>query len=168
MFLKRNGFSLIELILVILLIGILAFVSLPMLTSGFRAFTQQRATAEAEREALLALERVSREVRMAKQLGIAGGGNELAYTRTATGGGGDDCVTLTHTGGALEISVNGGTAGTVAANLPAPSGAVFELAASDSDACYLKFAFSTTMHGGWRQILYLRNLSSCESTSLSC
>jgi prepilin-type N-terminal cleavage/methylation domain-containing protein len=58
-----GGFSLIELIMVIVLLGVVAAVAAPVLSGGFRAYFIGRDITETDWQARVALERMSRELR---------------------------------------------------------------------------------------------------------
>jgi prepilin-type N-terminal cleavage/methylation domain-containing protein len=143
------GFTLIELILVVVLVSILAVVAMPMLMAGFNAFSQQRETAAIEREAMLALERISREVRIGRQF-LAGGGN-ISFERD------DNPVTISRTGDELVLDVNG-TPSVLARNVTSAS---FDTEIHEG-ACYVLVAFETTgVSETWRSVTYARN-STCD------
>ncbi len=60
---RRNGFSLIEMIMVIVVLGIIAAVAAPILANAFRAYFTGMDIAETDWQARAALERMSRELR---------------------------------------------------------------------------------------------------------
>ncbi len=61
--LSTNGFSLFELIMVVVVFGILAVVGAPLLDSGFRAYFTGKDIAETDWQARVAVERMTRELR---------------------------------------------------------------------------------------------------------
>lgn len=145
---RARGFTLVELVLVIVLMGILAAISLPMLMGGFNAFSQQRETSAIEREAMLALERIAREVRMSSNFALTA--SSVAFDRPE-----GDRVEISF---GAEIEISAGTASVLARNLVGfdPPELIEE-----GDACYLRVAFTTEPNLPWRQLVYLRNVSSC-------
>lgn len=58
-----RGFSLIELVMVMVLFGIVAAVAAPVLSSGFQAYFAGRDISEVDWQARVAIERMSRELR---------------------------------------------------------------------------------------------------------
>ena len=144
---QNRGFTLIELILVVVLVSILAAVSLPMLMAGFTAFSQQQETTAIEREAMLALERISREVRMSTDFQVNGG---LEFVRP----GGGAPVTISLNGNELVVD------GTVLAR--GVSGFSPQGPLEHEGACYLRVTFTTQPNLDWQQVVFLRNVSSCE------
>ncbi len=58
-----NGFSLLEMIMVTVLLGILAAVAAPIMSSGFNAYFTGKDISETDWHARVALERLSRELR---------------------------------------------------------------------------------------------------------
>ncbi len=61
--LKQNGFSLVELILVIVILSIIAAVGSRMLSGGFNAYFTGRDIIDAEWQGRYAMQRISRELR---------------------------------------------------------------------------------------------------------
>ena len=141
----HRGFTLIELILVVVLVSVLAAVSLPMLMSGFNAFTQQQETAAVEREAMLALERISREVRMSADFEVNDG---LEFVRP-------DGAEVTIGLNGQDLTLNGAVLASGVSNFN-PQGPV-----EHEGACYLRVTFTTQPSLNWQQVVYLRNVSSC-------
>lgn len=145
---RSRGFSLLELVMVIVLLSILAAVSLPMLTTGFAAFSQQRASSAVEREAKLALERISREVRIGQE--FSGGGASLGFERD---------------GLPMEIRLDGnelvldrdGSASVLARNVSSLNVGT-EI---HEGACYVLVTFATAgVAESWRSATFARN-STC-------
>lgn len=144
---RSKGFTLIELILVIVLMGVLAAVSLPMLMAGFNAFSQQRETASIEREAMLALDRISREVRMSRNFVF--NGDSISFERD------DPAVAVTiRADGADLLLEQGGTSRILASNV---SNVSFSGELHD-DVCYILASFRTAgIDEPWRSVTYARN-----------
>lgn len=86
----HNGFTLIELITVMVLIGALVAVSAIFIVEPFRAADDMRRRAELVDEAQLIIERMSREIRTALPNSVrtnsAGGRTGLEFVTTRTGG----------------------------------------------------------------------------------
>lgn len=144
---RSKGFTLIELILVIVLMGVLAAVSLPMLMAGFNAFSQQRETASIEREAMLALDRISREVRMSRNFVF--NGDSISFERD------DPAVAITiRADGSNLLLEQGGTSRILASNI---SDVSFSGELHD-DVCYILASFRTAgIDEPWRSVTYARN-----------
>jgi prepilin-type N-terminal cleavage/methylation domain-containing protein len=66
----KDGFSLIELIMVIITVGIISVVVAPVFMSGFNAFFWARDLASVSSQGELAMERMTREIRSAQPSGI--------------------------------------------------------------------------------------------------
>lgn len=76
---SARGFSLVELVIVIVLLGILAAVAAPLLAKGFDAWFTGREVEASHRQAELALERMTRELRVGD--GIVVAADEITYER---------------------------------------------------------------------------------------
>jgi len=93
---NENGFTLIELVMVIILSGIMVAVSMRMLAVGFSAYLKGSNAVSAEQQAHLALERMARDIRAvrspadistatASQLTFTDfTGNSIAYSLSST------------------------------------------------------------------------------------
>lgn len=83
-----RGFTLIELVLVIVLIGVLAVVVVPLTLTPFTAFRDQERRAAMVAEAEAAMLRVTREVRHAlpNSLRVSAGGQAVEFLETVDGG----------------------------------------------------------------------------------
>lgn len=84
----QHGFTQVELVVVIIILGILGGLTAGILLQPFRAFEDQARRAELVAEADLALTRMVRELRMAlpNSVRIAGGGSYLEFIPTSDGG----------------------------------------------------------------------------------
>lgn len=84
----QRGFTLVELVVVIIILGILGGLTVGILLQPFRAFQDQSRRAELVAEADLALTRMVRELRMAlpNSVRIGGGGSYLEFIPTSDGG----------------------------------------------------------------------------------
>lgn len=84
----QQGFTLVELVIVIIILGILGGLTMGILLQPFRAFQDQARRAALVAEADLALTRMVRELRMAlpNSVRIAGGGSYLEFIPTSDGG----------------------------------------------------------------------------------
>lgn len=151
---NSRGFSLVELVLVILLTGILAAVSLPMLMGGFNAYTQQVETSKIEREAMLGLERISRELRMSPNV-VVTTDDEIMAEQLGAGG----TTTISHDSDTDILSLNGSVLANDVTSF-VPEGPIEH---SDSGACYLRVVFTTLPSLEWQQVVFLRNISECSS-----
>jgi prepilin-type N-terminal cleavage/methylation domain-containing protein len=95
---RGRGFTLVELLMVIVLFGIVAAFAAPAMQSGFRAYFTGRDISEADWQARVALERMTRELRAVRApadlaLAAAGDltfvdldGNSIRYCMGAIGG----------------------------------------------------------------------------------
>lgn len=83
-----RGFTLPELVMVIVILGIIAGVLAPVITQAFRGYVDTRARAQLVNKGRIALERLAREVRHAvpNSLRVLGGGSGIEFVRATTGG----------------------------------------------------------------------------------
>ncbi len=80
---RQTGFSLIELILVIIILAIIAGLGSQMLSSGFNAYFSGRDMIDAEWQGRYAMQRIRRElrtVRSATAADLVMGGNQITFT----------------------------------------------------------------------------------------
>lgn len=61
---KQNGFSLIELIIVIVILGVIVAMSSLLLSQGFNAFFNNANIADANSQGQIAIERMTRDIRL--------------------------------------------------------------------------------------------------------
>ena len=83
---RAGGFTLIESVIVILLIGILAAVSAVFIVQPFEAARDMTRRAELVDAAETALNRMTREIRLAVPNSVRVDGNAVEFLRTSTGG----------------------------------------------------------------------------------
>lgn len=85
---KVRGFTLIEMITVIVLLGIIAGILTPFITKAMQAYTHTKARASLVGKGRLALERLSREVRQAvpNSLSVLSSGTGIEFVRSRAGG----------------------------------------------------------------------------------
>ncbi len=81
-FRRRAGFSLIEMIMVIIVLGVIAAVAAPALSNAFRAYFTGKDIAETDWQARAALERMSRELRTVRSPAdlVITSGSDLSFT----------------------------------------------------------------------------------------
>lgn len=84
----HSGFTLTELIMVIVLLGIMAGVLAPVIIQSINAFEDIKQRSRLVGKGRLALERIAREVRQAvpNSLTVIGGGDGIEFLRARTGG----------------------------------------------------------------------------------
>ena len=87
-FKKTKGFTLIEMITVIVLLGIIAGILTPFISKAMQAYTHSRARASLVDKGRLALERLAREVHQAvpNSLSVLSGGTGIEFVRSRAGG----------------------------------------------------------------------------------
>lgn len=144
---RERGFTLVEMVLVLILLGLVTAMAVPAMLGGFKAYTQQRETTEIERQAMLALERITREIRLGTN--IVTGGSTVSFTRGGTP------TTIGFDGAANELYLQRG-----AGNQPL-AGRVTGVSFSEEtheDARYIHVQFSVagSTHT-WQTTLYPRN-----------
>jgi MSHA biogenesis protein MshO len=85
---KQCGFTLIEMITVIVLLGIIAGILTPFIGRAISAYSDSRARADLVAKGRLALERIAREVRHAvpNSVSVLAGGSGIEFARSRTGG----------------------------------------------------------------------------------
>lgn len=144
---KIRGFTLVEMVLVLILMGLVVAMTLPVMMGGFNAYVQQRETTEIERQAMLAVERITREVRLGTDIVVGGG--TVSFTRGGT------ATTISHDGAANELTLErGGGARTLAERV---TGASFsEETFEDARYIHAQFSVAGSSHT-WRTTLYPRN-----------
>ncbi|MCF6338399.1 MAG: type II secretion system GspH family protein [Gammaproteobacteria bacterium] len=84
----QKGFTLIEMITVIVLLGIIAGILTPFIAKAMQAYTHSKARAELVAKGRLALERLAREVHQAvpNSLSVLSGGSGIEFARSRAGG----------------------------------------------------------------------------------
>jgi len=84
----QKGFTLIEMITVIVLLGIIAGILTPFIAKAMQAYTHSKARAELVARGRLALERLTREVRQAvpNSLSVLSAGTGIEFARSRAGG----------------------------------------------------------------------------------
>ena len=85
---KLKGFTLIEMLTVIVLLGIIAGILTPFISKAMQAYTHSRARASLVDKGRLALERLAREVHQAvpNSLSVLSGGIGIEFVRSRAGG----------------------------------------------------------------------------------
>jgi MSHA biogenesis protein MshO len=85
---RQNGFSLMEMVMVIIILGILAGVLVPMFMQSMSSYDDTKQRARLVGKGRLALERIAREVRHAvpNSLSTVAGGNGIEFLRSRAGG----------------------------------------------------------------------------------
>ena len=85
---RQRGFTLVELVTVIVLLGVIAGVLVPFIISAMQAYLGAKARATLVGEGRLALERLAREVRHAvpNSISVLSGGTGIEFVRARAGG----------------------------------------------------------------------------------
>ena len=85
---KHAGFTLIEMIMVIVLLGIMVGILTPFISKAMQAYTHSKARASLVDKGRLALERMAREVHQAvpNSLSVLSGGTGIEFVRSRAGG----------------------------------------------------------------------------------
>lgn len=85
---QQAGFTLIEMVTVIVLLGIVAGILTPFIAKAMQAYTHSQARASLVNKGRLALERLAREVHQAvpNSLTVLAGGNGIEFVRSRAGG----------------------------------------------------------------------------------
>lgn len=143
---RVRGFTLVEMVLVLILMGLVTAMALPVMLGGFNAFVQQRETTDIERQAMLALERITREVRLGTD--IVTGGDQITFDR------GGATTTIGHDGASSELYLDRGGAQTLAQRV---TGVSFgEQTHGDARYIQVQLAVSGSSQA-WRTTIYPRN-----------
>lgn len=82
----QRGFTLIEVVMVVVLIGIIAGILAPFITQSVNAYSATRSRTDLVAKGRLALERINREVRQAVPNSIKTDGNGIQFVTSRTGG----------------------------------------------------------------------------------
>ncbi len=130
-----RGVTLVELVMVIVVLGILATVMVPLLAKGFEAWFVGRDHEDAQRQAALALERMTRELRVAEAIVVSA--NEITFERDGAP------YSFVHSGGVLAY-VSGADSQPIARRVTAAS---FTDESSD-DTRYITVTLQTEGHTG--------------------
>ena len=130
---SNKGFTLLELVIALLVLGVVSLVVAPLLTTGVAALVEGRNHADRERQATLALERFVRDVRGAESgtLEAQDGGMTLRFVSVRDGGevtyhlGGDQLTRSGPNGPARVLATgirawNGGNGGFRIGSSPVP------------------------------------------------
>ncbi len=85
---SNRGFTLIEMITVIVLLGIIAGILTPFISKAMQAYTHSKARANLVAKGRLAMDRLTREVRLAvpNSLSVLGGNTGIEFLRSRAGG----------------------------------------------------------------------------------
>ena len=85
---KSKGFTLVEMVTVIVLLGIIAGILTPFILKAMQAYMASKSRAQLVGKGRLAIERLSREVRQAvpNSLSVLGGGSGIEFARIRAGG----------------------------------------------------------------------------------
>jgi prepilin-type N-terminal cleavage/methylation domain-containing protein len=148
---KENGFTLIELVLVIVLLGILASGGATLLAEGFNSFFKGRDITEADWQARVALERMGRDLRAIRSPSdIASSSSATSITFTNVDG---NTLTYSTPSGGNQILFSDGTNTAVLAdganlNLTYYDGTGNVLTAPPATTVrYIAMALTITYHG---------------------
>ena len=103
---KQNGFSLIELVTVIVILGVIAGMSAALLSQGFNAYTNSANLADSNSQGQIAIQRMIRDlqlIRSAADITVAST-SQLSYTDIN-----NNTVSYALSGSTLNLTKNGST-----------------------------------------------------------
>jgi prepilin-type N-terminal cleavage/methylation domain-containing protein len=96
---KSNGFTLVEIVITIVVVGIIAGIAAMIIAEGARAYSDERSRSDVHYQARLAMERMAREARMVRSCGDINGPANPSATLSFTDSNGN----------AVSYTVNAGT-----------------------------------------------------------
>jgi prepilin-type N-terminal cleavage/methylation domain-containing protein len=111
---KSNGFTLFEIIIVIVIIGIISTIAAMIIMQGVRAYSDEQSRSDVHYQTRLAMERMAREIRMARQQSEIG----TAVLGTIAGNPTNSFIFTDITGATITYSLTGTTLNRTVGGIP--------------------------------------------------
>ena len=99
---KANGFTLIEIVITIVLIGILSGLAAMIILQGVRAYSDEQSRSDVHYQARLAMDRMAREIRLARAASATG----TVVSGTITGNPTNSIIFTELSGGTISYSLS--------------------------------------------------------------
>lgn len=116
---QSKGFTLIEIVITIVLIGILSGIAAMIILQGVRAYSDEQSRSDSHYQARLAIERMAREIRTIKQPGLLGAATPPPVIGAISGNPAASFIFTDASGATITYSLSGTTLNRTVGGIPA-------------------------------------------------